>query len=202
MIAVLSRIKKGETKTNLLKKIIPLYLILLTIILIFQHIHQLNIIFFKGKIITNSTIQETVLYLLLIEAFAVSLYALSLSGRELTKQFMKPTGIFVLIILFSAILGSFGVIRLAPQALPDIVTLVFGVTPQLFVNPLILIGFIFFISTCGILWLNKGHTVSYRQEAVGLLMISVAIFFFGSIYYYPRVVIGIVLVTIPLFKQK
>lgn len=202
VLAVIARIRKSEFKINFLKRIIPLYLILLTLILLFQHIHQLNIIIFNSEMITNSVLQNAVLYLLLIESFLVSAYAFSVSGKELSKQFLKPTGIYVMIILFSLIIGTLSVILLKPQVLPNMVTLVFGVTPQLLVNQLILIGFIFFISTCGVLWLDKGGTGLYRQEAVGLLMIAVAVFFFGSIYYYPRVAIGIVLITIPMFKKK
>lgn len=202
MLAVKSRIKKNELKTNIQKRIIPIYLIILIIILISQHIHQLNNIIFNSELITNSVIQNIVLYLFLIEAFVLSIYAISIYGKELPQKLLKPNGILVIASLIIVILGIISINFLRPQAIPEIINLVFGIAPQSIVNQFMIIGFIFFISSCGILWLDKGDTGLYRQEAVGLLIIAVSVFFFGSIYYYPRVAIGILLITIPLFKNN
>lgn len=198
ILAIISRIKK----TNTQKRITLIYLSLLTIIIIFQHVYQLNNIIFSGELISNSTIQNSILYLFLIEAFVLSIYTISIYGKELPIQLLKPKGILVIVSLFIIIIGIIIVNFLRPQAIPEIINLVFGIAPQSIVSQLMIIGFIFFISSCGILWLDKGDTRLYRQEAVGLLIITVAVFFFGSIYYYPRIAIGILLVSIPLFKKN
>ncbi|MFQ6135497.1 MAG: hypothetical protein ACE5KU_06780, partial [Nitrososphaerales archaeon] len=202
LMAVLLRLKLREVKRSSVKVLIYVYLSLLAIILTLQHLHQLNILISNGQALAGSTILWFTPYLMLVNAFAVSAYAFAVSRRDLPRILMKPEALVLSLIILIVVLGLLQVSSLVPQALPELLTLVFGFSLHTTVLPLILIGLVFFLSACLILWLNVGRTGIYRQEAVGLLLIFAATFLFGSVYYYPRVVLGIVLVSISLSKSR
>lgn len=202
LMAVLLRFRLREIKQTSVKLLVYMYLSFLTATLTLQHLHHLNILLFNGQALTGSAILEVSAYLMLINAFAVSAYAFAVSRRDLPKILMKPEALVLSLIILIVVLGLLQVNSLVPQALPELLTLIFGFPLQITVLPLILIGLVIFLSTCIILWLKDGRTGIYRQEAVGLLMIFAATFLFGSVYYYSRVVLGIVLISILLFKRR
>ncbi len=202
LMAVLSRLKRREVKRGPSKVLAYIHLSLLTVILILQHLYQLDLLVFNGQALNESTILEVIPYLMLADAFAVTAYASSVSYREFPRLLMKPEAFASSLTILIVALGLLYVSSLVPQAIPELLTSVLKVSLPVTMLPLILIGLVFFLSASLTLWLKTGPTYIYRQEAVGLLMIFSAIFLFGSIYYYPRVVLGIILVSVSLFKDK
>lgn len=202
LMAVLSRLKRGEVKRGHSKVWIYVYLSLLTVILILQHLYQLNILVLISQDFAESAILEVIPYLMLVNAFVVTAYASSVSYRDFPRLLMKIEAFAPALIIIIVALGLLYVNSLVPQAIPELLTSVLKVSLPVTMLPLILIGLVFFLFASLILWLKTEPTYIYRQEAVGLLMILSASFLAGSIYYYPRVVLGIILVSVSLFKDK
>jgi len=200
LTAVLLRLR--EARRGRVRVLIYMYLSLLTVILTLQHLHQLNILFFKDSTLMVPITLEVTPYLMVVNAFTVFTYAFTVSRRGMPTILMKTEAFILSPIILIVVLGLMHIGSVVPQALLELLTLIFGFHLQVEMLPLILIGLVFFLSACLILWLNADYSGTYSQEAVGLLLIFAATFFFGSIYYYPRVVIGVVLISTSLFKRQ
>ena len=199
---VSKKLKQTDSEQNFEKGLIYGYLGLLTTILALQHMQQLSILVSASQALGGAIIPEATLYLMLINAFLISAYAFTTSNKDMRRILLKPKGIISTLVLAGVVFGLLQVNMFVPQALPDLLTLILGFTPNSTILPLILVEQTLFLFSCILLILNSRRSKVHQHETVGLLLIFTSTFLLGSVYYYPRVVIGIILVSTAMLRIK
>ncbi|MBI2937891.1 MAG: hypothetical protein HYY22_06780 [Thaumarchaeota archaeon] len=204
LMAILFRLRKRrQVERESVKYLAYVYLSFLAIILILQHLYQLDILAAKGQTLAGSVILVSLPYLMLVNAFVITSYALTIPRRVFRSLLVKVEALVILpIIIVLLIVGILYIGSVVPQALPELMlNLLKTALPSPMIAPFLL-GLSLFIFACLVLWLKSRSEPMYRQEAVGLLLVFAATFLFDSIYYYPRVVLGVVLISFSLFKTR
>ena len=202
LTVVSKRLKQTVVEQRSEKGLIYGYLSVLTIVLALQHMQQLSILVSGNKALGGATIPEATLYLMLINAFLISAYSFTVSNNNMMRILLKPKGIILMLLLTGEVIGLLQANMLVPQALFDILRLILGFTPYSTILPLILVWHTLFLFSCSLLLLNSRRSKIHLYEAIGLMLIFTSTFLIGSIYYYPRVVIGIILVSTAMLRSE
>ena len=199
---VSKRLKQTGVAQRSEKGLIYGYLSVLTIFLALQHMQQLSILVSGSIALGGATIPEATLYLMLINAFLISAYAFDVTKNNMMRILSNPKIIILILVLVGVMFGLVQVNILVPQALSDLLTLILGFTPYSTILPLILLWQMFFLFSCILLLSNSNRSRMHLHEAIGLLLIFTSTFLIGSVYYYPRVVTGIILISGAMLRNE
>jgi len=203
LLSVFLRLRWEGSRRSSVKASAYFYLSFLTAILVLQHLYQLYVLPSEGGLTpAGGPILEVIPNLMLINILTIIVYSLAVSYRELPALIRKPIVATLSLAILSAAGGLLYINSTTPQALSDMAFLIFTSSLHPATLTVLLIGVVPYFTACLLLWASGRHMSLHRQEAIGLLLIFAANFFFVSIYYYPRVAIGIILIAIPLIEVK